>query len=173
MRNLIVEPRPHRPTAWERFSSGWKRFVDWIGRYSSSVMLCLAGAILVALGVWVVPDQQAVATTLVVFGASAIIFGAVLPRLEGPFTFGPDGLTAVLTAVMKKVREGRVADEQMDAVAKKAAELAYGTAAGRIGLRSAAVGHAVDAVISPPEAEAIAESAIEEVTREANESSSS
>lgn len=73
-----------------------KRFRDWVSRHASSVILCSAGAVFVALAVWAIPDRQAVATALVAFGAGAIVLGAVLPRLEGEFSIAPEGLKAIL-----------------------------------------------------------------------------
>jgi hypothetical protein len=142
------------------------QYLDWVSRHASSVILCLAGALFVALAVWVVPDRQAVATALVAFGAGAIVLGAVLPRLEGEFSIGPEGLKAILKAVTRRGRDQGLPNEQVDAAAERAIEMVYGKAVGRAHVWSRAVGHATDAIISAPVADAIADAAIAEVAAE-------
>ena len=136
-------------------------FGEWITRHASSVVLCIAGALFVVLAVWVVPEHQAVATTLVVFGAGALILGGMLPRLEGPFSIGPDGLKAIIKAVVRKACEKGMRDDQIDALAARTADVVYGKGVGRIRLRSRATGYA----ISPEVAEAIADEVISDITK--------
>jgi hypothetical protein len=137
---------------------------DWATRHAPSVLLGAAGVVLVALAVLVVPDRQAVASTLVVFGASAFILGALLPRVEGALSIGPEGLKVILTAVDR--RAGAMGLSQRDRARATERAIAYGRAVGRVHLWSRAVGHRVDAVISPPVADAIADAAIADVLAE-------
>jgi hypothetical protein len=123
--------------------------------------------VFVALAVWVVPDHQAVATTLGAFGAGAIIFGAVLPRLAGEFRIGPSGVTAVLSAVDRKAREMELPQDRREEATRLALNLVLADPSLGPARRSTrALSHTTDAVITAPVAEAIADAAIAYVEAE-------
>ncbi len=61
----------------------------WLAGNSVRVVLFGTGLLLVLGAVYMVPNRQAVASTLTAAGTALIAFGALLPYIEGPFAFGP------------------------------------------------------------------------------------
>jgi hypothetical protein len=59
----------------------------------ASMVLGLLSVLMVAAAIFVVSDKSGVAVSLIVLGSGMVCLAAVLPRVEGTVTLGPQGLT--------------------------------------------------------------------------------
>lgn len=138
---------------------------QWGALYAPSIVLVVAGLLLVAAGVWAVDGMQTVSTVLVVFGAGMVIIGALLPRLEGGVTLSvQQGLKFTLAAeraTERKAVERQLSPEKTEEAVRIAIEAAFAQWARPI--RTVGLSHGTDAIVAAPTAEAIASAAVERV----------
>jgi hypothetical protein len=85
---------------------------QWVVRNLGSVTTTVVGLFMVVAAIWVVPDREALAGSLVGFGAALVAMGAVLPRLiegevgahGGRFKLAERAVEASLQAAATEVR---------------------------------------------------------------------
>jgi hypothetical protein len=89
--------------------------LDWLGRNGSWVLMAF-GVGLIALSA-LIADKEAVAVVLAFCGVAAVVFGVLLPRLEGSFVFSPTKFSATLSEARKAgVREDLTLEERADLI---------------------------------------------------------
>jgi hypothetical protein len=123
------------------------------------------GFAMVAAAIWVVPETQALATALVVFGAGMVTVGALLPRIEGVVTLSlQEGLKFSLEA--QRATERKATEQQLSPEkTEQAVNIAVETAVAQVvrPVMRQHLSHGTDALIAAPTAEAIADAAIDRV----------
>jgi hypothetical protein len=156
---FVILPR-ERPTEEGKTSSPFKQ---WISQHGEGVVMVVIGFAFVVAAVWVVADRQALATALVVFGAGMITLGALLPRIEGAVTLSvQEGLKFTLAA--QRAAERKAAEQQLSPEkTEQVVTIAVERAATVVPMKRQLLRHRVDAIISAPTADAIADEAIARV----------
>jgi hypothetical protein len=87
--------------------------LDWLGRNGGWVLVAF-GLGLIALAV-IVADSEAVAVVFAFCGVASVVFGVLLPRLEGSFVFSPTKFAATLSEARRVgVREDLTLEERAD-----------------------------------------------------------
>lgn len=76
------------------------------GRHAGEVALFVAGLMMTLLGVFA-ESRDAIAATLVAFGAALMALAVLLQRLEGPVKISPTGLEAVLAKAVSDEAEAK------------------------------------------------------------------
>jgi hypothetical protein len=111
--------RPAEPKPDGRWSLATRVGVRLRG-HGSSIALFVVGVFCLAAAIWVVPDQQAVATALVAFGVAQVVLGAVLSRAEGPTSITPQGIRTVLRPLVRTAIEANLDEEETITAAERA-----------------------------------------------------
>jgi hypothetical protein len=69
---------------------------SWLERNGESIGFVLVGFTVLAIGLWLVEDDNPARGVLDIMGVAALILAPIASRLEGPLIFGPRGVQATL-----------------------------------------------------------------------------